>query len=184
MAPPNPPEDSEVSNPVKRIRWATHRMQGDQGVKKRESVLGRLHKRIGSGGSEKRAEAEGHPESKETPGAPSDEGATVSDTSEDGEGGRSIYFNMPLPPEARDEEGHPRATYVRNKIRTAKYTPLSFIPKNLWLQFHNIANIYFAFIIILGVSTWNNLAPAPDAYAASRPFLFSAHPIPPSTLSL
>ncbi|KAL1626826.1 phospholipid transporting ATPase [Neofusicoccum ribis] len=150
MAAQNPPEDSEVSNPVKRIRWATHRVQGEQGNKKRESVLGRLHKRIGSGASEKRAEAEGHPESKEAPGTPSEENATVSDASDDGEGGRIIYFNIPLPPEARDEEGHPRATYVRNKIRTAKYTPLSFIPKNLWLQFHNIANIYFAFIIILG----------------------------------
>lgn len=159
MASQNPPEDSEISNPVKRIRWATHRVQGEQGNKKRESVLGRLHKRIGSGGNEKRDEAEGHPESKETPGAPSDENATVSDASDEGEGGRTVYFNIPLPAEARDEEGHPRVSYVRNKIRTAKYTPLSFVPKNLWLQFHNIANIYFAFIIILGVSIWINFWP-------------------------
>ena len=42
--------------------------------------------------------------------------------------------------------------YARNKVRTAKYTALSFIPKNLWLQFHNIANIFFLIIVILNVS--------------------------------
>lgn len=51
----------------------------------------------------------------------------------------------------RDEDGRPLATYPRNKIRTAKYTPISFIPKNLWFQFQNVANIYFLFIIIIGV---------------------------------
>lgn len=65
--------------------------------------------------------------------------------------GRRVYFNVPLPQSERDDEGHPIAQYARNKIRTAKYTPLSFVPKNLWFQFHNIANVYFLFIIILGV---------------------------------
>jgi hypothetical protein len=65
---------------------------------------------------------------------------------------RRIYFNVSVPPEERDEEGRIRAKYVRNKIRTAKYTPLSFVPKNLWFQFHNIANIYFLFTVILSVS--------------------------------
>ncbi|KAI5290162.1 hypothetical protein KEM54_002315, partial [Ascosphaera aggregata] len=63
--------------------------------------------------------------------------------------GRTIYFNLPLPPEMFDDEGQMKVTYARNKIRTAKYTPLSFVPKNLWFQFHNVANIYFLFIIIL-----------------------------------
>lgn len=58
---------------------------------------------------------------------------------------------MPIPDEERDEEGTLKAQYPGNKIRTAKYTPLTFIPKNLWLQFQNIANLYFLFIIILGV---------------------------------
>ncbi|KAL6153434.1 phospholipid transporting ATPase [Exserohilum turcicum] len=65
--------------------------------------------------------------------------------------GRRVYFNVPLPQSERDDEGHPIAQYARNKIRTAKYTPLSFVPKNLWFQFHNIANVYFLFIIILGI---------------------------------
>jgi len=70
----------------------------------------------------------------------------------DGGGPRTIYFNSNLPPDAIDENGHPVRHYKRNKIRTAKYTPISFIPKNLWYQFHNIANVYFLFLIILAVS--------------------------------
>ncbi|KAK6355385.1 hypothetical protein TWF696_004492 [Orbilia brochopaga] len=64
---------------------------------------------------------------------------------------RNIYVNVPLPEHEADEEGKPLAQYARNKIRTAKYTPLSFVPKNLWLQFHNVANIYFLFITILQI---------------------------------
>lgn len=71
--------------------------------------------------------------------------------SDENEAGRRVYFNVPLPRSERDEDGHPIAQYARNKIRTAKYTPISFVPKNLWFQFHNVANIYFLFIIILGV---------------------------------
>ena len=65
---------------------------------------------------------------------------------------RTIYFNMRLPPDETHDDGTPLNHYPRNKIRTAKYTPLTFIPKNLWLQFHNVANIYFTFIVILQVS--------------------------------
>jgi phospholipid-translocating ATPase len=68
------------------------------------------------------------------------------------EGPRKLFFNIPLPVEALDEHGKPAARFGRNKIRTAKYTPLSFLPKNLFHQFHNVANIYFFFLIILGVS--------------------------------
>jgi phospholipid-translocating ATPase len=65
---------------------------------------------------------------------------------------RRIYFNMRLPPEETHDDGTPLKKYPRNKIRTAKYTPLTFIPKNLFLQFHNVANIYFLFIVILQVN--------------------------------
>lgn len=66
-------------------------------------------------------------------------------------GTRTIYFNQPIPQEMRDEEGHLLVSYPRNKIRTAKYTPLSFVPKNLYFQFQNIANVYFLFVLILTV---------------------------------
>jgi phospholipid-translocating ATPase len=63
---------------------------------------------------------------------------------------RQLYYNQPLPESAIDPEtGMPLAHYSRNKIRTTKYTPLNFVPKNLLYQFRNIANIYFLFIVIL-----------------------------------
>ncbi|GME99640.1 unnamed protein product [Ambrosiozyma monospora] len=62
---------------------------------------------------------------------------------------RQVYWNVPLPESQLDEDGHP-PQYPRNKIRTTKYTPLSFVPKNLYYQFENVANIYFLVMIILG----------------------------------
>lgn len=63
---------------------------------------------------------------------------------------RQIYYNQPLPDSAKNPEtGMPLAHYSRNKIRTTKYTPLNFVPKNLVHQFKNIANIYFLFIVIM-----------------------------------
>lgn len=44
---------------------------------------------------------------------------------------------------------HPNGRYVGNKIRTTKYTLLSFLPKNLLEQFHRVANLYFIFIVVL-----------------------------------
>ncbi|RMD43517.1 hypothetical protein DV735_g1625, partial [Chaetothyriales sp. CBS 134920] len=72
-------------------------------------------------------------------------------TADDGAQPRSVYFNVPLPPEELNENGQRTQQFVRNKIRTAKYTPLSFVPKNLFFQFQNVANIYFFFIIILSI---------------------------------
>ncbi|CAK7896779.1 phospholipid-transporting ATPase Dnf1p [[Candida] anglica] len=65
---------------------------------------------------------------------------------------RSIVFNRVLPEEFLDPEtGKPNTDYPRNKIRTTKYTPLSFLPKNIFNQFsNNVANIYFLVMIILG----------------------------------
>lgn len=142
-------ETLEVSHPTKRIRWATHRATGTKAENKRLSLKERLHRRVGSN-SEKKRDSLG----KET--APSENGENVDlasseADSDDQDGGRTVYFNVPLPDNEKDEEGHPLHHYARNKIRTAKYTPLSFIPKNLWWQFHNVANMYFLFIIILGV---------------------------------
>uniref|UniRef100_A0A8B9K1T2 Phospholipid-transporting ATPase n=1 Tax=Astyanax mexicanus TaxID=7994 RepID=A0A8B9K1T2_ASTMX len=39
--------------------------------------------------------------------------------------------------------------YSGNKIRTTKYTFLSFIPKNLFEQLHRFANVYFIFLAAL-----------------------------------
>uniref|UniRef100_A0A3B1IWG7 Phospholipid-transporting ATPase n=1 Tax=Astyanax mexicanus TaxID=7994 RepID=A0A3B1IWG7_ASTMX len=39
--------------------------------------------------------------------------------------------------------------YQGNGIRTTKYTLLSFIPMNLFQQFHRAANLYFLFLVLL-----------------------------------
>ncbi|KAK4471174.1 hypothetical protein MN116_005567 [Schistosoma mekongi] len=46
-----------------------------------------------------------------------------------------------------------------NKIKTTKYTLLTFIPMNIWEQFHRFANVYFVFILIL------NFLPDINAFA-------------------
>lgn len=134
--------DSNISKPSNRQRWATTRKAGTGGVRKRVSIMDRFHKR-----SEMRDEKR-----RSNNGNASDAGSTTVGTAAPEAGtNRTIYFNIPLPESERDEEGHLINTYPRNKIRTAKYTPLTFVPKNIWLQFHNIANIYFLFVIILNV---------------------------------
>ncbi|XP_073997182.1 phospholipid-transporting ATPase VA isoform X2 [Rhodnius prolixus] len=56
-----------------------------------------------------------------------------------------------------------------NKIRTTKYTLLTFLPKNLMEQFHRAANLYFIFIVLL------NWVPSINAFGkeiAMIPVLF------------
>ncbi|EPE08133.1 phospholipid-transporting atpase 1 [Ophiostoma piceae UAMH 11346] len=131
---------------TKRSRWATRKMTVKSSNKKRLSIMGRAHnkslanekKRASAGSESLRADGEDDIEEEEE-----------SDAETDGPGPRTIYFNLPLPDDAKDENGMPTQSYARNKIRTAKYTPLSFIPKNLYFQFQNIANIFFLFLVIL-----------------------------------
>uniref|UniRef100_A0A9J2P7S4 P-type ATPase N-terminal domain-containing protein n=1 Tax=Ascaris lumbricoides TaxID=6252 RepID=A0A9J2P7S4_ASCLU len=48
---------------------------------------------------------------------------------------------------------HPnRRNYADNRICTTKYTLLTFLPKNLFEQFHRAANLYFIFIVILNMT--------------------------------
>jgi phospholipid-translocating ATPase len=133
---------SNVSKPTKRQRWATTRAPGHGGIKKRVSIIDRFHKR-----SEMREEKR---KSNNT-SASTNAGSTDGDENPEGGPNRRVYFSIPIPESERDEDGHLRITYPRNKIRTAKYTALTFVPYNVWLQFHNIANIYFLFVIILNV---------------------------------
>lgn len=135
------PLEQIKTNPTKRLRWATHRASKKEGIKKRQSILDRLHHKRASTDKTENAESDsslaGNVEPAEFSVIPGSR--------------RTIYFNRPLPDSARYPDGHPIVHYARNKIRTAKYTPISFVPKNLYFQFHNIANMYFLFIIILSV---------------------------------
>ena len=65
------------------------------------------------------------------------------------------------------KDGTPK--HKGNKIKTTKYTLISFLPKNLFEQFHRFANIYFLFIVIL------NWIPAINAFGkeiAMLPLIF------------
>lgn len=143
-------DEEEPDKAVKRARWATQRHKSTKGDAKRKSILGRLNratsKRVSSASSGKEKRDSGATHS-------TDDVPEKTEESEDAPAQpRTIYFNQALPDSAKDEEGHPLQSFKRNKIRTAKYTPLSFIPKNLYFQFQNIANLYFLFLIILAVS--------------------------------
>lgn len=62
---------------------------------------------------------------------------------------RKIYVNQEIPDDLK-HDGAPIITFPRNKIRTTKYTPLTFLPKNILFQFRNIANFYFLVLIVMG----------------------------------
>ncbi|KFY06698.1 hypothetical protein V492_07830 [Pseudogymnoascus sp. VKM F-4246] len=131
--------------PTKRLRWATQHKKGKNANRARVSIMDRLNRRPSR--MERKRESGGS----ESPSGGKDTGNKTEDSEESGETQqqRKVHFNIPLPPDALDEDGSPKVTFRRNKIRTAKYTPLTFVPKNIYLQFHNIANIYFLILVIL-----------------------------------
>ena len=85
---------------------------------------------------------------------------------------RYIYVNLPLPSDQLDPRKYARGLYrplhqfisnqyvlimfisrlipgFHHRIRTSKYTIVTFVPKNLFEQFRRVANSYFLFLIIL-----------------------------------
>ncbi|XP_012939199.2 probable phospholipid-transporting ATPase VA, partial [Aplysia californica] len=67
------------------------------------------------------------------------------------------------------KKSHPNHGYSNNFIKTTRYTLLTFLPKNLFEQFHRFANIYFIFVVAL------NWIPQVQAFAkevAALPVLF------------
>ena len=140
----NPNVQNKPQTQTKRARWATTRVNSVKARQKRSNIMRRLSR---SKADEKKAEAGGS----SSTGSPASQNSDA--TSEEPEGGRRIYFNQPLPTDMKDEHGKPNIQYDRNKIRTARYTPLTFIPKNLYWQFHQVANVFFLIMVILGVST-------------------------------
>ena len=81
---------------------------------------------------------------------------------------RTVVPNHVIPSDVPAEK-HPNASYANNFIRTTKYTVLTFLPKNLFEQFHRFANLYFLFIVLL------NWVPAINAFGkeiAMLPVIF------------
>lgn len=69
---------------------------------------------------------------------------------------RVIISNLPFGSKKWKE--NPNRYYDSNKIKTTKYTILTFLPKNIYEQFHRFANIYFVFIALL------NFVPVVNAF--------------------
>ncbi|TPP65941.1 hypothetical protein FGIG_00757 [Fasciola gigantica] len=76
---------------------------------------------------------------------------------------RIVYANHG--PEYLIPETDPHVKICSNAIISSRYTWYNFVPKNLFEQFHNLANVFFALIAIMYVysnpatSIWSNLGP-------------------------
>lgn len=62
---------------------------------------------------------------------------------------RRVFVNIPPPAQYLDSNGLPKFTFGSNRINTAKYTTLTFLPKNLFEQFRRVANMFFLFMAII-----------------------------------
>ncbi|XP_071426676.1 phospholipid-transporting ATPase VB isoform X1 [Pithys albifrons albifrons] len=69
---------------------------------------------------------------------------------------RVVISNLPFGSKKWKE--NPNRYYSSNKIKTTKYTLLTFLPKNIYEQFHRFANVYFVFIALL------NFVPVVNAF--------------------
>uniref|UniRef100_A0A8C3PIS8 Phospholipid-transporting ATPase n=1 Tax=Calidris pygmaea TaxID=425635 RepID=A0A8C3PIS8_9CHAR len=69
---------------------------------------------------------------------------------------RVIISNLPFGSKKWKE--NPNRHYDSNKIKTTKYTIFTFLPKNIYEQFHRFANIYFVIIALL------NFVPVVNAF--------------------
>lgn len=153
--------DSDEEAVMKRHRWGTTRHKSGRPQKEnlsRSRTLKKLlHPRHASRANTVRGRADdddGRGPDGDATGADTDTEsyAEPKDPKDRKEDKRTVVFNRALPEEFVDPTtGAPITDYPRNKIRTTKYTPISFLPKNISNQFfHNIANIYFLVMIILG----------------------------------
>lgn len=153
-----PPEDEPTA--MKRVRWGTTRTKTGRPKKQPLNRLRTLRK-IWKG-AQKRPKATGS-DDENAPDVSLDiiddyasdheeETPKAKDTRDKKHEKRIITFNRTLPSDCLDPQtGTPLHSYPRNKIRTAKYTALTFLPKTLSNSFRtDIANNYFLFLIILG----------------------------------
>jgi len=86
---------------------------------------------------------------------------------------RQIHINLPLPSHAwkstkagKTLVGHPTEAWKHpsNQSRTAKYSLISFIPRNLLEQFRRIANVFFLTLVILQfIPKFTQVSPALSA---------------------
>uniref|UniRef100_A0A0D6QTP4 Phospholipid-transporting ATPase n=1 Tax=Araucaria cunninghamii TaxID=56994 RepID=A0A0D6QTP4_ARACU len=63
------------------------------------------------------------------------------------ENSRLIHINDP-------DQTNDKYEFAGNIIRTSKYTVITFLPRNLFEQFHRVAYIYFLLLIVLNQLPW------------------------------
>lgn len=158
------PENAKLDK-TNRARWATRKMTVKSSALKRLSLKGRQNRK--STASEKKRQSGGS-ETLQSQANPAENDQAADTNDDEHMVPRQLYFNLALPQDLLDEDGNPAQQFTRNKIRTAKYTPLSFVPKNLWFQFQNVANIFFLFTVIIVVSLIL-LQSRPSALCVRRP---------------
>ncbi|KAH9460825.1 hypothetical protein MJO29_009800 [Puccinia striiformis f. sp. tritici] len=83
---------------------------------------------------------------------------------------RQVFINLSLPSQAWKSNkkgevlvGHPTEAWEHpsNQIKTAKYSLLTFIPRNLLEQFRRIANVFFLSLVILQfIPKFSQVSPA------------------------
>ncbi|XP_021366125.1 probable phospholipid-transporting ATPase VA isoform X2 [Mizuhopecten yessoensis] len=63
---------------------------------------------------------------------------------------RTVVPNHTLDPSIQHRaKNHPNKDFRGNRIKTTKYTLLTFFPKNIFEQFHRFANLYFILVVAL-----------------------------------
>ena len=70
---------------------------------------------------------------------------------------RTIYTN--------NVEANSHIRYPPNYISTTRYNIITFLPKNLWEQFHRVANVFFVVMMILSVTPISPVIPGPQVAA-------------------
>ena len=64
-----------------------------------------------------------------------------------------------------DAKANSTLRYPPNYISTTRYNVITFLPKNLWEQFHRVANIFFVVTMILSVTPISPVIPGPQVAA-------------------
>ncbi|XP_061165426.1 phospholipid-transporting ATPase VD-like isoform X2 [Saccostrea echinata] len=76
-------------------------------------------------------------------------GNLINKSNKSGPGFRTVVPNHVVGDIPPKHKSHPNRDYRSNRIKTTKYSVLTFLPKNLFEQFHRFANLYFILVVAL-----------------------------------